>query len=166
MLVYFEYISSVLGILVLILHERSYAQLEEKTSNDPDVSVIFLGFIVAVIALGLYIARDAILRKKTDYDSREYNSKKDRTDEKYKSDWQDDYVKPNTLKKPIINHYDTLGISHTATDAEIKMHYRKLAKKHHPDRTGTESEELVHINKAYEVLSDAELRYEYDKTLS
>ncbi len=45
---------------------------------------------------------------------------------------------------PISFFLDELGVSPTATQAEIKKSYRKLALKHHPDKNpGPESEEKV-----------------------
>ncbi len=63
------------------------------------------------------------------------------------------------------NYYDTLGISRTATDDEIKKAYRKLAKKYHPDSNkGEKSSEtkFKEVQEAYDVLSDAEKRSQYD----
>jgi curved DNA-binding protein CbpA len=46
------------------------------------------------------------------------------------------------------------------------MKFRELAKKTHPDKTKEDSEEeMVELNKAYEVLSDKESREKYDKYL-
>ena len=63
------------------------------------------------------------------------------------------------------DYYKILELSHNATQEEIKSQYRKLAKKLHPDKTkNQETEEVMtQINKAYEVLSDQELREKYDK---
>jgi len=60
------------------------------------------------------------------------------------------------------NYYDVLGVSKNATEAEIKKAFRNLARKHHPDAGGDE-EKFKAINEAYEVLSDAKKRKEYDQ---
>jgi molecular chaperone DnaJ len=64
------------------------------------------------------------------------------------------------------DYYEVLGVSKTATDAEIKKAYRKLAMKHHPDKNpdDAEAEELFkEASEAYSVLSDAEKRSTYDR---
>jgi DnaJ-class molecular chaperone len=63
------------------------------------------------------------------------------------------------------DYYQILGISKTATEAEVKKAYRKLALQYHPDRNkGKEAEEkFKEVNKAYEVLSDAGKRQTYDQ---
>lgn len=61
--------------------------------------------------------------------------------------------------------YATLGVPKTATEAEIKKAYRKLAMLHHPDRTkGDKASEkkFKEISEAYETLSDAKKRKQYD----
>ena len=51
-----------------------------------------------------------------------------------------------------------------ATYEEIKKNFRELAKKTHPDKTNKDSEqEMIQINKAYEILSDEKSRENYDK---
>src|SRR5438552_9792978 len=62
--------------------------------------------------------------------------------------------------------YQTLGVSRTATEAEIHKAYRKLARQYHPDRNpGDKAAEakFKEISSAYEVLSDKQKREEYDQ---
>lgn len=64
------------------------------------------------------------------------------------------------------DYYEVLGVSKTATEAEIKKAYRKLAMKYHPDyNPGDKSaeEKFKEINEANEVLSNAEKRQRYDQ---
>ncbi len=64
------------------------------------------------------------------------------------------------------DYYEVLGVSKTATTAEIKKAYRRLAMKHHPDRNkDDESAEakFKEAKEAYEVLNAAEKRETYDR---
>ena len=61
--------------------------------------------------------------------------------------------------------YEVLEIESTATEAEIKTQYRKLAKKYHPDLNPGDKEaeaRFKEISAAYEVLGNAEKRKQYD----
>jgi DnaJ family protein A protein 2 len=59
-------------------------------------------------------------------------------------------------------YYKTLGINKPASATDIKKAYRTLAKTAHPDKGGS-SEKFKVINQAYEVLSDAKKRQQYDR---
>lgn len=64
-------------------------------------------------------------------------------------------------------HYDVLGVARTARADEIRRAYRALARDHHPDRHGGRTTtEIVRINEAWRVLSDAQRRQRYDDTIS
>merc|ERR1719326_25237 len=58
--------------------------------------------------------------------------------------------------------YKLLEVEKSASDAEIKKAYRKLAVKHHPDKGG-DPEKFKEITRAYEVLSDSDKRQQYDR---
>ena len=71
-----------------------------------------------------------------------------------------------------VNPYKILDVSPRANDGEIKRAYRKLSLRYHPDKQQGKSAEdveraqdrFVKIQKAYEVLSDADKRRNYDMT--
>lgn len=64
-----------------------------------------------------------------------------------------------------MDFYSLLGVTKSATAAEIKSAYRKLALKWHPDRNKTPeaTDKFKEINRAYEVLSDEKKKQIYDQ---
>lgn len=64
------------------------------------------------------------------------------------------------------DYYETLGVSRTASDQEIKKAFRKLAVKYHPDTAKNKTNaaaKFQEVNEAYEVLSDPEKRKRFDE---
>lgn len=68
------------------------------------------------------------------------------------------------------DYYQTLGVSKTATESEIKKAYHKLAKKHHPDKHQHDKKERAEAEKkfkeiqgAYDIIGDPEKRKMYDQ---
>lgn len=68
-----------------------------------------------------------------------------------------------------MTHYEILGIKETATQEEIKLAYKELIKKYHPDLNQGNTEyaerKSKEINIAYDVLSNSQSRKEYDLEL-
>ena len=174
----------VISVFIIGSLQTTYAQTDEFNMelevSDEEKIILFGGFSIAIIAIFLFLARDIILRRKTSYDKEDLESKKDKTYEKYHSDWGDDYEELGKRKNTeedgefrnaarndqLPNYYKILGVPRDATQEEIKKKFRELAKKTHPDKTKEDSEEeMVELNKAYEVLSDEERREKYDRYL-
>jgi len=64
------------------------------------------------------------------------------------------------------DYYEVLGVNKGASEADIKKAFRKLARKYHPDVNPgdkTSEQKFKEINEAYEVLSDAKKRQQYDQ---
>lgn len=62
--------------------------------------------------------------------------------------------------------YEVLGVDKSASEADIKKAYRKLAKENHPDLNPNDKNaeaRFKEINEAYEVLSDSDKRAKYDQ---
>lgn len=64
--------------------------------------------------------------------------------------------------------YDILQVSNDASDKEIKLAYKRLAKKYHPDINPDSldaEEKFKQVNEAYGVLSNPDLRFHYDQAM-
>jgi molecular chaperone DnaJ len=64
------------------------------------------------------------------------------------------------------DYYKVLGVSKSATQADIKKAYKRLAKQYHPDRNPgdkTAENRFKEISEAYQFLSDPEKRKQYDR---
>lgn len=66
------------------------------------------------------------------------------------------------------DHYKTLGVTRKASAEEIKIAYRRLARKYHPDVSTESNAEMrfKEVNEAYEVLSDHKKKQTYDREFS
>jgi len=59
--------------------------------------------------------------------------------------------------------YQTLGVPKSASEADIKKAYRRLAHEHHPDKDKGDASKFKEVNEAYQVLSDPQKRQQYDQ---
>jgi molecular chaperone DnaJ len=63
-------------------------------------------------------------------------------------------------------YYEVLGVQKTATEADMKVSYRKLAMQFHPDRNPGDKDcetKFKEINEAYDILKDGDKRAAYDR---
>jgi curved DNA-binding protein CbpA len=63
-----------------------------------------------------------------------------------------------------LGYYKTLGVSEESSYHDIRKAYRRLVRKHHPDRnSSSQSGDMIkRINAAFEILSDKDKRKQYD----
>jgi len=155
--------------------------IESLTESD---QIIVFGIAAAIIiGVLIFLARGSIFRKKTEYDTGEWESKKNRDYEKYHSEWMSDEVnferkgknklsdedfRKSLASDNLPDYYTILQVSKTANKDEIKSQFRELAKKWHPDRKQSDDAEkkMAEINTAYEVLSNPKRRKMYDQYFS
>ena len=145
--------------------------------------IIFASAATLIIGILIFLARHSIIRKKTDYDTDDWVSKKNRDYEKYHSEWMNDEIsferkgknklsdeefQKSLLHKNLPDYYIVLGVQKNASQDEIKRKFRLLAKEWHPDRkqTNNAEEKMAQINTAYEVLSNLKRRKMYDQHFS
>lgn len=161
--------------------EQSFAQdgKNEIILSDSELILVFSVSILVVIGIFLYLARHSFSRKKDEYEKGEFASKKNRDKEKYRSEWssddfsfgfsnensKDDEFRKNHQNSTLPDFYKILGVSHDASQDEIKNRFRRLVKEWHPDKHKGQSTEkrMAEINKAYEVLSNEKTRKNYDR---
>ena len=156
---------------------------EGDSLSESDQIIIFAIAVIIIISVLIFLARDSIFRKKTEYDSSDWASKKNRDYEKYHSEWMsdeisferkgknklsDDEFRKSLLNKNIPNYYAILQVQKNASQNEIKSQFRLLAKKWHPDKKQSDDAEkkMAEINIAYEILSNTKRRKMYDQHFS
>src|SRR5579871_198615 len=64
------------------------------------------------------------------------------------------------------DYYETLGVSKSASEDEIKKAYRKLARQYHPDRNPGDKQaeaKFKEVQEAYDLLSDKDKRAQFDQ---
>jgi len=168
--------------LGIIFSAEAFAQNYSQTRNDlnpsdADLIILFSVAIAIILGIVIFLTRELILRKKTNYDAGKFESKKNRDYEKYHSDWSgesifgekkskfDDEFRKELEESDMPDYYKILGVSSKATQEEIKNRYRLLAKETHPDKSkdSKSEEKMAEINRAYEVLSDEQRREQYDR---
>jgi molecular chaperone DnaJ len=155
----------------------------DSSISESDQLLIFSTAVIVIIGTIIFLARHSIFRKKTEYDTGEWQSKKNRDYEKYHSDWMsdevnferegkekltDDEFRKSLSANNLPDYYEILQVNMNTSQDEIKNQYRILAKKWHPDREKSLDAEkkMAQINMAYEVLSNLKRRKMYDQYFS
>ena len=154
-----------------------------ESLTESEQMIVFAIAAAIIISVLIFLARGSIFRKKNEYDTGEWESKKNRDYEKYHSEWMSDEIsferegknklsdedfRKSLLSKNIPDYYAILQIQKTASQNEIKSQFRSLAKKWHPDRKQSDDAEkkMAQINMAYEVLSNTKRRKMFDQHFS
>ena len=151
--------------------------------SESDQIIVFASAAIIIISVLIFLSRDSIFRKKTEYETGEWASKKNRDYEKYHSEWMsdeisferkgknklsDDEFTKSLLNENLPDYYAILQVQKNASQDEIKRQFRLLAKKWHPDKkqSNDAEEKMAQINMAYEVLSNPKRRKMYDQHFS
>ena len=145
--------------------------------------IVFASAAIIITSVLIFLARHSIFKKKTEYDTGDWASKKNRDYEKYHSEWMSDEISfgrkgknklsdeeftKSLLNKNLPDYYAILQVQKNASQDEIKRQFRLLAKKWHPDKkqSNDAEEKMTQINMAYEVLSNPKRRKIYDQHFS
>ena len=145
--------------------------------------IVFASAAILIVGVLIFLARHSIIRKKTEYDTNDWVSKKNRDYEKYHSEWMsdeisferkgknklsDDEFTKSLLNENLPDYYAILQVQKDASQDEIKRQFRLLAKKWHPDKkqSNDAEEKMAQINMAYEVLSNLQRKKMYDQYFS
>ena len=154
-----------------------------ESFSESDQIIVFASAAIIIISVLIFLARHSIFKKKTEYDTSDWASKKNRDYEKYHSEWMSDEISferkgknklsDEEFRKSLLNnnlpdYYAVLQIQKNASQNEIKSQFRQLAKKWHPDKKQSDDaeEKMTQINTAYEVLSNPKRRKMYDQRFS
>jgi molecular chaperone DnaJ len=154
-----------------------------ESLSESDQITMFGIIAIIIISVLIYLARHSIIKKKTEYDTGDWASKKNRDYEKYHSEWMSDEIsferkgknklsdeefRKSLLKENLPDYYDILQVPKNANQDEIKRQFRLLAKKWHPDKKQSNDAEkkMAQINMAYEVLSNPKRRKMYEQYFS
>ena len=118
-----------------------------ESLTESELITVFTIATAIIIGVLIFLARGSIFRKKTEYDTDEWESKKNRDYEKYHSEWMSDEIsferkgkdklsdedfRNSLLSEDLPDYYAILQIQATASQNEIKSQFRKLAKKKLP----------------------------------
>ena len=154
-----------------------------ESLTESDQIIVFASAAIIIISALIFLARHSIFKKKTEYDTGDWASKKNRDYEKYHSEWMSDEISfgrkgknklsdeeftKSLLNKNLPDYYAILQVQKNASQDEIKRQFRLLAKKWHPDKkqSNDAEEKMTQINMAYEVLSNPNRRKMYDQHFS
>ena len=160
---------------------KVHSGIESLTESDQ--IIVFAIAMAIIISTLIFLARHSIIKKKTEYDTGDWASKKNRDYEKYHSEWMsdeisferkgknklsDDEFTKSLLNENLPDYYAILRVQKNASQDEIKRQFRLLAKKWHPDKKQSDDaeEKMAQINMAYEVLSNPKRRKMYDQHFS
>ena len=160
---------------------KVYSGIESLTESDQ--IIVFAIAMAIIISTLIFLARHSIIKKKTEYDTGDWASKKNRDYEKYHSEWMsdeisferkgknklsDDEFTKSLLNENLPDYYAILQVQKNVSQDEIKRQFRLLAKKWHPDKkqSNDAEEKMAQINMAYEVLSNPKRRKIYDQHFS
>ena len=154
-----------------------------ESLTESDQIIVFASITIVIIGVLIFLARHSIFRNKTEYDTGDWASKKNRDYEKYHSEWMSDEISferkgknklsDEEFSKSLLNgnlpdYYAILQVQKNVNQNEIKRQFRLLAKKWHPDKKQSDDaeEKMAQINMAYEVLSNPKRRKMYDQHFS
>ena len=73
-----------------------------------------------------------------------------------------DLLAAEAQKQPF-DPYEILNVPLTATEREIKLSFRELSKKYHPDKNPDENDRYLLITRAYATLTDSTAKANYEK---